>query len=573
MNAFSKLSLNGKIIVSNLLSIFLCIAVGVFAMFQMRSLLKEFEFLGTVTFENVINEYEVAVSQREIQIIIFSLQGNKPDVATVEKAKRNFASSWIRLEQAIKKYENLPFAAGEETVWNEYKSKFIQPLKSTVDQIFDLYAGNDDSSFTKREQLIANTFRPLIASEEDLFLKLFQFQLSNRESTVERGEKLIQTLNWSIPLAFALIALFSIAMATFIGKAVSNILKHINQNLGKVSGEIGIASGSLAQASQKLSQSSAEQASSLQETAASIEEMTSMVGKNAENSVEAKDTADKSQEKATEGQRIVEQMLQSMEDINSANANIQTQMEKSNQQMNEIVKIIEDIGNRTQVINDIVFQTKLLSFNASVEAARAGEYGKGFAVVAEEVGNLAEMSGKAATEISAMLQSSKTKVSEIAAETQEKVSRLIQEGKKQVESGTDVARQCGEVLGDIVENINRVSMMSSEISHATKEQSAGITEINKAVGQLEQVTQSNSAASEQVASAADQLSSQADIMKDVVEKMKGAIEGAKSLNDLETSDSRTQKRRTQKTGSASISSSSGNFKMSEDESDSWRKGA
>ncbi|EQC49763.1 methyl-accepting chemotaxis protein [Bacteriovorax sp. DB6_IX] len=94
-----------------------------------------------------------------------------------------------------------------------------------------------------------------------------------------------------------------------------------------------------------------------------------------------------------------------MNGIKNSNEAILTTTSEGNKKINEIVSVINEISEKTKVINDIVFQTKLLSFNASVEAARAGEHGKGFAVVAEEVGNLAQMSGKAAEEMVKFLES------------------------------------------------------------------------------------------------------------------------------------------------------------------------
>lgn len=203
------------------------------------------------------------------------------------------------------------------------------------------------------------------------------------------------------------------------------------------------------------------------------------------------------------------------------------QINQSNEQMTDIVRVIQEIGNKTKVINDIVFQTKLLSFNASVEAARAGEHGKGFAVVAEEVGNLAQMSGNAAKDISSMLGESIQKVEAIVQDTKVKVESLVAQGKGRVEAGVNVARQCGEVLNEIVSDVTSVSGMAKEIASASQEQSIGISEINKAMGQLDQVTQQNASASEHAASAAQKLSTQAESLQRSVVSLVGTIEGAK----------------------------------------------
>lgn len=142
-------------------------------------------------------------------------------------------------------------------------------------------------------------------------------------------------------------------------------------------------------------------------------------------------------------------------------------LNKTNKNIEEINRVILEIAEKTKVINEI-FQTKLLSFNASVEAARAGEQGKGFAVVAEEVGNLATMSGNAAQDISNMLGESTAKVQEIVRQTKEEMSRLTTQSKNDVENGIKVARDCDVVLNEIVKNVNHVDQLVREITEASK---------------------------------------------------------------------------------------------------------
>lgn len=282
---------------------------------------------------------------------------------------------------------------------------------------------------------------------------------------------------------------------------------------------------SINEASQGLAQATTEQASALQETAASVEEMSAMVKKNADNAQRSRDVASESSKVALQGKAIMNETSSAMAEINDSNQRIMTQIEESNRQIGEIVKVITEIGNKTKVINDIVFQTKLLSFNASVEAARAGEHGKGFAVVAEEVGNLAQMSGSAAKEISDMLSGSIEKVEKIVEQTRERVSSLVVDGKKKVERGSELTEKCSEILDEIVNNVGNVSMMAEEISTATDEQAHGITEINKAMGQLDQVTHENAAMSQQSATSANQLSTRSKQLLKVVQDLRVIVHG------------------------------------------------
>ena len=263
----------------------------------------------------------------------------------------------------------------------------------------------------------------------------------------------------------------------------------------------------------------------MQETASSVDEINAMVSRNAENAQQSQQISRASLDAVEKAKMVIGGLIESVNEIGQSNSDVATQIENSNREIGEIVRVITEIGHKTKVINDIVFQTKLLSFNASVEAARAGEQGKGFAVVAEEVGNLAQMSGNAAREISSMLDGSIKKVEEIVNQTQNRVGSLIIKGKAKVETGLGSARLCGEALNEIVSNVTRVNSMVTEIAVASKEQADGVLEINRAMGELDKVTQQNSAATRQTSVSAEQLSKQADTMRNLVVELNVTVEG------------------------------------------------
>ena len=339
---------------------------------------------------------------------------------------------------------------------------------------------------------------------------------------------------WISPAALLIIAilfggLVALGISVLAIRGPVNVLNSIANLLSRATTQVDQTSTQMASASQSLANSSTQQAASLAQIAASIEQMSSMVAKNSENAKNTSSTSEESKNKAENGQDVVGQVISSIDEISQSNVKIMTEIDESNRRMQDIVKVIQDIGDKTKVINEIVFQTKLLSFNASVEAARAGEHGKGFAVVAEEVGSLATMSGNAAKDITALLEKSIQTVKMTAEETKKNIEVLINEGKEKIDHGTVVAHQCREVLSEIVQNVESVARMSSEISAASQEQAQGVHELTKAMQQLDQATQENATTSETSANSADQLAHQATSLKETVESLMRTIEGGAKM--------------------------------------------
>ncbi|WP_069373528.1 methyl-accepting chemotaxis protein [Herbaspirillum seropedicae] len=218
-----------------------------------------------------------------------------------------------------------------------------------------------------------------------------------------------------------------------------------------------IAAGNL-----DLSSRTEEQAGALEETASAMEELTSTVKHNAENARQASEMAVSASTVAGEGGTVVKQVIDTMEQINDSSK-----------------KIVDIIS----VIDGIAFQTNILALNAAVEAARAGEQGRGFAVVATEVRSLAQRSAAAAKEIKI----------------------LISDSVEKVETGSQLVAQAGQTIGNVVESVRRVSAIVSEISTASREQSDGISQVNLAITQMDNVTQQNAALVEEAAAAAKSL--------------------------------------------------------------------
>ncbi len=387
---------------------------------------------------------------------------------------------------------------------------------------------------SEAERLIPNFQKAFVGLEAELSSlgDLIEKGVEDQTSHADAETQFIHYLGWG---ALAIGTLLGILFSTLVIRNISTVFSAIISQLRDSSQRVAGASGESATSASRLSEAATEQAASLQETMASAEEISAMVNQNAESAEKVKAAVDLNQQASREGSASVSSMLGAIQEIKVTNDQILNQMETSNKEFGEIVKIISEIGEKTKVINDIVFQTKLLSFNASVEAARAGEHGKGFAVVAEEVGNLAQMSGNAAKQITDMLSNSIKKVNDIVQVTTHRVDELVEVGKDKITMGQSTAEKCRQALEKVTENAQSISTMIGEITSASREQAQGIQEINKAIAQLDQVTQQNTALSQESSSQADQLKRESQDLNGAVNTLTLFIHGKEELGSANSS--------------------------------------
>lgn len=328
--------------------------------------------------------------------------------------------------------------------------------------------------------------------------------------------------------SFLAALLFSGVVAFLLSRMLANRMADISENVGKGAQNVNSASEDIKRQAELLSGSTNEQASSLQETVSSLNEISAMVQRNNDHTKNSKRLSSDSRESANGGMATLEDLLTAIKEIAGTNNEIIGQINENAKEMGDITKVIKDIEQKTRVINDIVFQTKLLSFNASVEAARAGEHGKGFSVVAEEVGTLAKSSGEAADEIEELLIKSLDTVNRMVEGTKSKVDRLVAKSSEKVEVGNQVAEQCKTALKSIVDQSVSLDQAIEEIANASVEQTLGIQEITKAMDQLDTVTRQNSEIANVLSDGANSLNSQVDHLKglslDLTELVFGTVD-------------------------------------------------
>ena len=255
-----------------------------------------------------------------------------------------------------------------------------------------------------------------------------------------------------------------------VGDGLSGIVDKVRASAATIAS----STGQIAAGNADLSARTEAQAGNLERTASSIEQLAATVRQNAESAHHAHDMVRSASDAASAGGQTVERLVGTMSGIHAT---------------------AQKIADITGIIDGIAFQTNILALNAAVEAARAGEQGRGFAVVAGEVRSLAQRSAAAAKEIKAL------------------INRSVEE----VQAGNEAARGAGDAMQDIVTRVERIAGLMGEISHASREQSKGIEEVNHAVTSMDEVTQQNAALVEEAAAAAESLRQQAQELRGAVD--------------------------------------------------------
>lgn len=271
-------------------------------------------------------------------------------------------------------------------------------------------------------------------------------------------------------------------IAWLVSSSIDRAVKKVSLDLAGTSESLDSLSKELTLNSTKLAEGSSEQAASIQETSSTLEESSSMVHQTTQNTREAESLAIRTKEFASKGDSEMQVMLGAMNELKSSSG--------------EISKIIK-------VIDEIAFQTNILSLNAAVEAARAGDAGKGFAVVAEEVRNLAQRSAQAAKD----------------------TAGIIERNIELSEKCLNITQQVSGSLVEINDESAKVSELLGEITTASQEQEIGIGQINKAVSQMEHVLQANATTAQANSNSASQLSVYSETLKTIREEINFLVDG------------------------------------------------
>jgi len=400
-------------------------------------------------------------------------------------------------------YAPLEQTTVEETEWNAFVP-IAKNWEDTANNVKNLILEN---KIEEANQLFSGPLRELFLATK---LRLDQIAKINYE-VIEREKKLFHHANKRAQWMSIFFAIIGTLVTAIFGFYIANSLTHnlslVAEHIATSSSHVHQASGSLLRSAESLSTSARQQASSIEETSNSISVITRVIESNVA-------LADESNQKATTVQKISEEATSFMENLTQAMNDIL----ESNSRIEMLVKIIEEIGDKTEIIDDIVFKTQLLSFNASVEAERAGEQGRGFAVVAQEVGNLAQLSGRSASEISSIVKNSIKEAESVARGNKERVER-----------GSELAIQTKEKILQVSKMISEIQEGTDRIAMASKEQSQSLVEINVAVEHLNRATHTTAKNAEDSSGASNEMSTQSTVLKNLVSKLRYLITGKKEI--------------------------------------------
>lgn len=484
---------------------------------------------GTFVEDFIIDQVQqLALGERRLgssfTTVIRNKEGDIIGVITNRAGSRWFESEILKL------YKNLKvqgLKSSEITVFNK-NGIVISNFDPSTNGAEDFYEFNNNAIFNLTSSDFGNEIKNILANQKSGSILTENPQKKIKQIvgySFNDDSKFISDIGWSTVLReskdvalqgqtkiirstyliFAIISFFSLGLAFLFSNYLSSSIFQITGKVSISSEKVSMASRELSRSSKELSEASQSQASAILESSASIDEITKIIEANVDSSEGANHKAVDIQRSATETQIAVAELTEAMSNILD-----------SNNKISELVSIIEEIGVKTEIIDEIVFNTQLLSFNASVEAERAGESGRGFAVVAQEVGNLAKLSGKSAAEISNIVKTSIKHAEMVAADNKERVDK-----------GGVLVAKTKEKMNEVLKNINEIYFSTEQIAHASRDQSIGMAEISTNVQNISMITARTASIAEVAANSSTELDSQSEQLLMLVKQLQKLVAGVR----------------------------------------------
>ena len=495
MNWFHNLKIATKLLIAFLVLLTLTLALGVFAVLQLASVRENSQQLSGIWLRGVAILADLNTDTSDFRLAQFE-RVQATQVEQRVQAERSMEQELRQVQQGLATYEQTITSEHERRLFVDIKERWELYLRKNT-QLLRL------SSQEQLEQARGMMIGELRTDYDTFNNKLADLLALNREGAAAAAAHaeatyssarvwilgmLLVSMSLGLVLCFLLARLISRPLASAVqvadriaegdltmrievetqdetGRlllAMQRMVRKLSQVIGEVregAGALASASAQVSASSQNLSQGTSEQALSVGDISINLEKMTNTIAQNREHSRQMEHMAVQGAKDAGESGKAVK----------------------------ETVEAMSSIAEKISMIEEIAYQTNLLALNAAIEAARAGEHGRGFAVVATEVRRLAERSRTAAKEISGLASGS-----------------------------VKVAGRSGQLLVELVPAISKTAELVQEVVSASTQQADGVTQMNKAMLHVDQVTQRNASASEELASTAEELSAQAEALQQLV---------------------------------------------------------
>lgn len=510
---------------------------------------KEKAFAGTYFEDFVLDPYMQKAFSEERYSSGFTATIKNPEGKVIGVVSNRAGSRWIESE-FVKAYEIFKANSMEHASLKLYNGK----NEIIIDHSPYKFGGKNEIAHNNKilfTENITDLYRQMPSYFEKNQAGSLQFTSEADKADVTAGfswvndSKFMKATGWKVVItdlkdeslsavisaknqfyiSVVVLTVIMLSLSLYFSTTLANVVNGMVAELKNNATQLMEITTKVHESSVQITEGANNQSAALHQTVTAMDEINAMVEKSAHSAENSIKSSEQSRQVAEDGRRIVGQMLNSIGDIKSSNEELAHKFDESNRKIEDIIVIIDNISAKTKVINDIVFQTKLLSFNASIEAARAGEHGKGFSVVAEEVGNLATMSGAAANEISILVSDSISKVQKIIVDTQSSINSLVDKANTNIQSGEKTAHECDNALEKILENVAKVDVLVAEISTAANEQSTGIREITQAMNQIDQVNRVNTQIAKESLMISEDLRKNSENLEEVVTQLSSVING------------------------------------------------
>lgn len=432
-------------------------------------------------------------------------------------------------------YSAFPFPNRKDRVLDAFQEEAIRALNSNPKQIYSKTYFDADKGHVRvaiADTMTQNACVKCHNTHPDTPKN--DWKLGDVRGVLEVDTNITKSLTYSKKMSNSIILivllnsiLIVILLFSIFSKYIINPMKNLLKVLKYNSGQTRSQCGDISKSTDEIERNLSSQSSAVQETTSSLEEISAMLSTSLSEMKKSSNQSIASSDEAREGVEIAKRAVATIQEISSNNDRMEKTLHHNNQNLEEIVDVINRIADKAKVINEIVFQTKLLSFNASVEAARSGEHGKGFSVVAEEVGNLAQMSGSAAEEISEIIGEGVSKIREIIEKTKLIAEELIKTGAVKVESGTAIIRKCEEALLNISHHSDDTKISMESIQNAYGEQATGVKNISQSMTEISATVSEILLSAKEASNKSKEMLDNTDRIDETVEKISSLILGEK----------------------------------------------